>query len=193
MPNLFIFTPFLLLLYRTLSSKTKFLVIVEPWNLRKREIDVQRWTTTWQSFHVKSKLESPWERPTDSTITSQRHYTTTWTLVNHVSRSILAEFRIFHPRTPCYEIIWRVIFLKKNFKPCFPPFLPEKSHFSRFSNFSKGKFRLECEHFRRENEKSWKRRAEWYQDTRFDRRCFIYRTILERMEIGNTSNGEESS
>lgn len=109
------------------------------------------------------------------------------------SRFSIYPRRISHFPSPCYEIIWRVIFLKKNFKPCFPPFLPEKSHFSRFSNFSKGKFRLECEHFRRENEKSWKRRAEWYQDTRFDRRCFIYRTILERMEIGNTSNGEESS
>lgn len=59
--------------------------------LGKREIDVQRWTTTWQSFHVKSKLESSWERPADSTITSQRHCTTTWTLMNHVSRSILAD------------------------------------------------------------------------------------------------------
>lgn len=192
MPNLFIFTPFLLLLYRTLSSKTKFLVIVEPWNLRKREIDVQRWTTTWQSFHVKSKLESSWERPTDSTITSQRHCTT---MGISESRFSIYPRRISHFPSP-YTVLrnnMTLIFLKKNFKPRFSPFLPEKSHFSRFSNFSKGKFRLECEHFRRENEKSWKRRAEWYQDTRFDRRGFIYRTILERMEIGNTSNGEESS
>lgn len=67
------------------------------------------------------------------------------------SRFSIYPRRISHFPSPCYEIIWRVIFLKKNFKPCFPLFLPEKSHFSRFSNFSKGKFRLECEHFRREN------------------------------------------
>lgn len=111
------------------------------------------------------------------------------------SRFSIYPRRISHFPSP-YTVLrnnMTLIFLKKNFKPRFSPFLPEKSHFSRFSNFSKGKFRLECEHFRRENEKSWKRRAEWYQDTKFDQRCFIYRTILERMEIGNTSNGEESS
>lgn len=134
MPNLFIFTPFLLLLYRTLSSKTKFLVIVEPWNLRKREIDVQRWTTTWQSFHVKSKLESSTNRFNDNVTT---------TLYNDMdiseSRFSIYPRRISHFPSP-YTVLRNNMtsnFFKKKLQtiPSFPPgkvsFLPVFEFFER--------------------------------------------------------------
>lgn len=82
---------------------------------REKTIDVQRsTTTTWQSFHVKSKLESSWEQPADLTITSQRHCRTTWINESRFSiyprRCVIPNFALLqssllvHPRTPCYKI-----------------------------------------------------------------------------------------